>query len=188
MLPGLGEKSALKLVKNIQISKNQPLDQLLMSLNIRHVGRETATVLAEQFGSMVAILDADVDELSTVASIGPKIAASIQSWSENPMTQSLIKRLDTAGLRMTHEKQSDDSALLSGLEVVITGRLDSFTRLQAEIKIRELGGTLGRNVTGRTSLVVVGDNPGTKIEQAREREIDIVTEQEFLDLIGWTNQ
>ena len=67
-------------------------------------------------------------------------------------------------------------------------RLDSFTRLQAEIKIRELGGTLGRNVTGRTSLVVVGDNPGTKIEQAREREIDIVTEQEFLDLIGWTNQ
>ncbi|MQG21623.1 MAG: NAD-dependent DNA ligase LigA [SAR202 cluster bacterium] len=188
VLPGLGEKSAFKLVSNIQISKNHPLEQLLMSLNIRHVGRETATILAEQFGSMEAILDADIDQLSSVPSIGPKIAESIQKWSRDPVIQSLVKRLDVAGLRMTREKQSDDSALLSGLEVVITGRLDAFTRSEAEIKIRELGGVLGRNVTGRTSLVVVGDNPGTKIEQARERAIKVITEQEFLDLIRSPNQ
>ena len=188
VLPGLGEKSAFKLVSNIQISKNHPLEQLLMSLNIRHVGRETATILAEQFGSMEAILDADIDQLSSVPSIGPKIAESIQTWSRDPVIQSLVKRLDVAGLRMTREKQSNDSALLSGLEVVITGRLDAFTRSEAEIKIRELGGVLGRNVTGRTSLVVVGDNPGTKIEQARERAIKVITEQEFLDLIRSPNQ
>jgi DNA ligase (NAD+) len=187
-LSGLGEKSASKLVANIQASMNRPLDQLLMSLNVRYVGRETAAVLAEEFGSMEAILDADIDELSAVSSIGPKIAASIQSWSENPETRSLIKRLDTVGLRMTHEKEWDDSSFLSGVEVVITGRLDHFTRPQAEVKIRELGGTLGRNITGRTSLVVVGDNPGTKIKQAREREIKVITEQEFLGLLGETNR
>ncbi|MCL0042825.1 NAD-dependent DNA ligase LigA [Dehalococcoidia bacterium] len=187
-LPGLGEKSALKLVANIQTSKNHPLEQILMSLNIRHVGRETATVLVEQFGSMEAILDADADQLSSVPSIGPKIAESIQTWSRDPVTQSLVKRLHAAGLSMTREKKAADSSRFSGLEVVITGRLDAFTRSEAEIKIRELGGMLGRNVTGRTSLVVVGDNPGTKVEQARERAIKVITEQEFLDLIRSPNQ
>ncbi|MBI2861103.1 MAG: NAD-dependent DNA ligase LigA [Chloroflexi bacterium] len=182
-LERMGEKSAANIINAIEQSKGRPLARLIFSLGIRHVGSETAELLAEHFGSLDSLSRASQQELMTVPSIGPKIAESIAAFFQQPENLAIIEKLRQAGVR-TSEEREVKALPLAGAEFVITGALKAFTRPEAEARIKELGGTFKENVTRKTTYLVAGADPGgSKLNRARELGIRQITEDEFLELL-----
>jgi len=184
-LEKLADKSISNVLQAIEASKDRPLARVIFALGILHVGSEVAELLARHFKSMDRLARAGLEELQSIPTIGPKIAQSVYSFFRQPENLRLVEKLKRAGVRMEEAEEVKPAELpLAGMEIVITGRLNSYTRSQAEARIRELGGTVGSTVTRKTTYLVVGEDPGSKLDRARALGTKILTEEEFLKLIG----
>jgi DNA ligase (NAD+) len=182
-LEHMGEKSVANLLKAIENSKDRPLARLIFALGIRHIGSETAEILAKRFRSIEALSKASRDELMSIEAIGPKIADSILAFFRQEENQKIIQGLKEAGVRMA-EAVKAEKLPLDGMEFVITGRLDACSRQEAEEKIKALGGTAKDNVTKKTNYLVVGADPGgTKLAKAQELGTKQIDEKKLLAIL-----
>jgi DNA ligase (NAD+) len=146
------------------------------------VGTKTGKVLAAEFGSLDALMNATAAELTAVSDVGEVTAASIADWFAQPQAQHMIQRLREAGVNFTGKRIISD-ARFAGMTFVLTGALTKFTRDEATEKIELLGGKASGSVSKKTTYVVVGENAGSKERKARELGIPILTEDEFLEMI-----
>ena len=182
----MGEKSVKKILESINASKTRPLSQLIFALGIPQVGSETARRLVTTFENLEDIAKASEESLLRIPDVGPKTAESIAAFFRQPSNSSIIDRLKEAHVNVRRLKgevvlQGGD-ARVAGKMFVITGKLASFTRGEAEARIRAMGGAVGSGVTKKTDYLVVGDDPGSKVDEAHSLGITILTEQEFLKM------
>jgi DNA ligase (NAD+) len=179
----MGEKSIDNMLEAIENSKKRPLPNLIFALGIRHVGEEIAGILANEFGSIDSLAAASKDEIDAIPAIGVKISDSIIAYLGNPKNKEIIRKLKAAGVTMSLENRETRNKTLFGVEFVITGKLESMSRPQAEEKIKQLGGAAKSDVTKKTNFLVVGADPGSKLDRAREMGIKIISESELLELL-----
>ncbi len=184
-LEKLADKSVDNLLAAIEASKRQPLGRLIYGLGIRHVGGETARVLADEFVDLDDFGEASPERLMAIDGIGPKIADSIIAFFAQDENRQIIRKLKLAGVWPTSEAKPETAGLpLAGTEFVITGKLVNFSRQEAEERVRALGGSAKGSVTGKTTHLVVGEDPGgSKIARARELATRQITEEEFRALL-----
>ena len=182
-LDRMGEVLASKLVANIEDSKSRPLDRVIFGLGILHVGSEIATLLAQTYGSLQNLSEASLDHLLAIDGIGPKIAQSIKDYFNVESNKSLIYELEKLGLNMNSEVKSISSNVFTGLTFVITGTLHNLTRKDTEELIKTNGGKVTNSVTSKTSYLITGDSPGSKLTKAQEIGTTVLTESEFLALM-----
>ena len=182
----MGEKLAAKIMGNIQASKERPLPRLLFALGILHVGAEVAELLAQRYSSLAEMAQASQEDLTEISGIGPKIAESVAAYFQVSHNQQVIKRLEGAGVKLSHEIQISDPEDLPyhDLTFVVTGTLSSLTRREAESRIKDLGGGITSSVTRKTAYLVVGESPGSKLETARRLGTTVLDEAAFLDLLA----
>jgi DNA ligase (NAD+) len=185
-LERMADKSASNVLSSIERSKDRPLARVIFALGILHVGDQYAELLAEQFQSIYQLSKASQEKLSTLPSIGPKIAESIVAFFRQKGNRRIIEKLKKAKVKLETEKVKEakpEELPLSGLEFVLTGKLEFFSRSEAEAKIKALGGKAGSDVTRKTSYVVVGADPGSKLAKAKKLGIKTLSEAEFLELL-----
>ena len=182
-LERMGEKSADNIIKAINNSKQRSLARLIFALGIRHIGEEMAEILAGGFHSIDKLANASRDDLMLIPAIGPKIADSVIAFFRLPENKDFIERLRNAGVRLEEKAAGIKELPLAGQEFVITGTLKSSTRSEVEEKIRALGGLTGSSVTKKTTYLVVGADPGSKLDRARELGTRQLTEEDFLKLL-----
>ncbi len=182
-LERMADKSVSNILNSIERSKNRPLSRVIFALGITHIGEETAELLAEHFTSIDELARASREKLLEIPSIGPKIADSILAFFRQEENRRIIRKLREAGVKLEAEKVEAKELPLAGLEFVITGRLQAFTRQEAEARIKALGGKAGSDVTRKTNYLVVGEDPGSKLVRAQALGIKTLTEAEFLELI-----
>jgi DNA ligase (NAD+) len=183
-LERMGEKSASNVLKAIEESKKRPLSRVIFALGIRHVGSETAEILVKHFGSIDKLAQATEEELMAAPTIGPTIAESIVAFFRQNSNRKVIDKLRQACVRMREEAAKPRELPLSGKEFVVTGKLESFSRTEAEAKIKELGGSVSSSVTKKTTHLVVGADPGSKLDRARQLGTKILDEKQFLEMLG----
>jgi DNA ligase (NAD+) len=178
-LEGFAERSAAQLVEAIEQSKRQPLSRLLFGLGIRHVGATAAELLARQFGSLDALMHASESEIAAVHGIGDVIARSVVAWFADPSARALVDRLRVMGLTLTEPRTPARGGALRGCTVVITGTLPTLSRPQAIQLVEQHGGRVIDSVSKKTSFVVAGESPGSKLEKARALGVPVIDEQEL---------
>ncbi|MGB2634344.1 MAG: NAD-dependent DNA ligase LigA [Candidatus Acidiferrum sp.] len=183
-LERMGEKSAQNLVDEIEASKKNPLSRLIYALGIQFVGERTGQLLAEHFSSLDDLAAANTEELENVSEVGPKVAASITDFFAEAANRNVIKKLSKAGVRPTAEKREMKSQKLAGKSFVFTGGLANRSREEAGELVQQHGGKLGGSVSKKTDYVVVGTDPGSKYDKAKELGVAILTEGAFEKLIG----
>jgi len=181
-LEGFGDKKVSQLLAGIEGSKSQPLERLLVALNIRMVGGTVARVLARHFGSLAALRTADSDTIAAVNGVGPIRAAAVRAFLDNPRNAALLDELAGLGVR-TDTEAAQRSDLLDGWTVVLTGGLTGFTRDEAKQAIEDRGGKVTGNVSKKTSVVVVGVDPGSKAAKALDLGVPTVDEDGFVALL-----
>ena len=177
-----GSKAAQKLIDAIEASKQQDVSRLIYALGIRQVGVKTGKVLASTFGSMDALAEASLEELTAVPDVGEITASSIFDWFRQEQSKHIIQRLRDAGVNFSATRVVSDRRF-AGMTFVLTGALSKFTREEATEKIELLGGKASGSVSKKTTYVVVGENAGSKERKARELGIPILSEDEFLNMI-----
>ncbi len=181
-LDRMGAQSVSNLLAAIEASKARPLDRFLFSLGIRYVGERTARDLARAFGTLDLFRHADYDRLLQVPDIGPRTASEIEEWLENPGNQALIDALLAAGVSPVEaERPSGD--LFAGQTIVFTGKLERFTREDAEALVARQGGTAAGSVSKSTALVVAGPGAGSKLVKAEQLGVKVISEDEFLAML-----
>jgi DNA ligase (NAD+) len=178
-----GPKSAANLIAAIDRSRQQPWARVLYGLGIRHVGVGTATLLASHFPSASALSQASAAELCALPGVGVEIAQAVHSWFADAENQALLARLAQAGLQL-HQEVAPPGGVLAGKIVVLTGTLPHLTRAQAKALIERAGGKVATSVTTRTNYVVVGSEPGAKLEKAVALGIPLLSEAELVALVG----
>jgi DNA ligase (NAD+) len=176
----LADKSADNLLRALEASKNRPLDRLLVGLSIRHLGTKGAETLAAAFRSIDALASADAEEISSRAGVGPVVAASVADFFAQSHNQDLIRRLREAGVRLEVDGDDGQALPFDGQEFVLTGRLSSMTRGQAEAALKRLGARIGSAVTRKTSVLVAGEDAGSKLAKAQKLKVPVWTEEELL--------
>jgi len=184
VLERFGEKSAQNIVRSIAQSKDVSLERFIIALGIPQVGEETARDLAAHFGTLEKLSKATTEELEAIPDVGPIVSKSIYHYFRNTVEQKLIARLLDAGVHIAQGKQRASGGALEGKTFVFTGEMEGLSRDEAKERVRAQGGSASESVSKKTFAVVVGDNPGSKADRARELGITILTEQEFLRLIG----
>ncbi len=182
-LEKMGEKSVDNILSAIEKSKDRPLARVIFALGIRHVGAEMAQILAGRFNSLDKLAQASPEELMSIPAVGPRIADSVITFFRQEGNRNIIKRLRAAGVRLEEEGAKPAAQPLAGMEFVLTGRLEFLSREEAEERIKALGGAAKDNVTRKTSYVVVGAEPGSKLARAQSLGIEQLTEAEFLRLL-----
>ena len=185
-LERMADKSASNVLGSIEKSKDRPLARLIFALGIAHVGDQYADLLADHFHSIDDLAEATQEDLSVIPSVGPKIAEGVVVFFRQERNRQIIEKLRKAGVRLEREKIKEANLAelpLAGLEFVLTGKLESFSRSEAEAKIKALGGKAGSDVTKKTSYVVVGSDPGSKLAKAQKLETKTLNEAQFLDLL-----
>jgi len=180
-LERMGTKSAANLLKEIEASRSLEFWRLLFGLGIRHVGERTAQILAKHFRSIERLEKASQEELEQVHEVGPKLAESIFKFLKQPENRELIKRLRDARLPMKSETVEDEQPeqIFAGKTFVLTGTLDGMTRDEATALIEQRGGRVSSSVSKKTSFVLAGRDPGSKLEKARDLGVQILDEQAF---------
>jgi DNA ligase (NAD+) len=181
-LDRFAEKSARSLIEEIELSRKSGLARVLMGLGIRFVGERTAVLLAEEFGSIEALMQATAEELEQVEEVGPRISQAILEFFAQSANLVLIETLRKAGVEMTAEKRQR-STQLAGLTFVLTGTLPTLTRDEAKAKIELAGGKTAGSVSKKTSYVVSGDEAGSKLHKARTLNIPVLDEAGLLALL-----
>ncbi len=179
----MGAKSAEKLVRNIEASKQRPLPRVLTALGIRFVGERTAQLLADHFGSLDAIANASEEELQQAEEVGPKVARSIVDFFREPRNRELVDRLRTAGLRFGHEVKKKEAGRLAGKTFVLTGTLAGMTREDAKARIEAAGGKVSGSVSKATTYVVAGEKAGSKLDKAQALGVPVIDEAALLKLL-----
>lgn len=182
-LEGFGDKKVQLLLDGVEASRRQPFERLLIGLNIRHVGGTTARVLARHFGDLAALRAASVEQIAAVEGIGDIIAEAAVAFFRNERNAALVDDLVALGVRTDTDRAAVDRTL-EGWTVVLTGGLDGFTRDEAKRAVVDRGGKVTTSVSKKTSVVVVGTDPGSKADTARELERPIVDEEGFVALLG----
>jgi DNA ligase (NAD+) len=183
-LERMAEKSAQNLLDEIEASKKNSLARLIYALGIRFVGERTGQLLAEQFSSLDEFAAAKEEQLVEVPEVGPKVAASIAEFFSEPANRQLIKKLFKAGVRPTAEKRVVKSQKFAGKSFVFTGGLSNRSREDAGELVKQHGGKISGSVSKKTDYVVVGTDPGSKYEKAKELGVTILNEGEFEKLVG----
>jgi DNA ligase (NAD+) len=180
-LEGFADKSAQNLLDRIEASKSTTFLRFLAALGINHVGWTMAGLLAEHFGGIDRLQDASVDDLRAVGGVGPIVAEKVHEYFQRPESRRLIQRLLDAGITIKPSERVEGR--LSGKTFILTGTLSSLTRGQAEDMIKSLGGAVGSSVTKKTDYVVVGADPGSKLEKAQRLKVPVLDEAAFLEMI-----
>jgi len=177
-LERMGEKSAENLLAGIESSKQRPLSRVLFALGIRHVGDETAELLAGHFGSIDAMRDASLEDLESVPTIGPKTAQSVYEYFQEESSRALVEKLRSAGVRLEGKTAAREGPLL-GSTFVVTGSLTRWSRNEIESLIKRHGGAVGSSVTKKTDYLVAGESPGSKLTKAQEYGTTVLDEDGF---------
>jgi DNA ligase (NAD+) len=185
-LEGFADRSATLLLESIAGSKTVSLDRFLMGLGIRQVGQHIAKVLAREFGSLEEIMSADRERFQQIREIGPEISESLVVYWSEPHNREVIAQLQESGVQVAPGMATGDrrKSPLAGKTFVFTGGLDHFTRDGAQQAVEAAGARVSSSVSKKTSYLVVGQDPGSKLDQARTLGVTILTEQEFAALIG----
>jgi DNA ligase (NAD+) len=155
---------------------------LLFGLGIRHVGSHVAAVLTRRYATLDEIAAASEEELTAIPEVGPQIAASINTFFKQTENIRVINRLKEAGLNLKEEREAVKQTL-AGQTFVLTGGMEALTREEAKEAIEKLGGRVSSSVSAKTGYVVAGENPGSKLEKARELGVAIINEQELLAML-----
>ncbi len=182
---GWGEVSVGNLTAAIQSAKDRPLARLLTALGIPHVGGTVARSLSRHFGSLPKLMDASEDDIVAIDGIGPEIARSIREWATDSDNVALVARLGAAGVRLEdpESEAGGTSDLLRGVTVVVTGTLEGFSRDGAKAAVEERGGKVTGSVSKKTSAVVAGANPGSKLQKAETLGVPVLDEAAFARLL-----
>ena len=185
-LPGFKDKAIANVLTQVEASKDRPIWRLLVGLNIRHVGSHVAQVLARAFGTIDALAAASEDEIDAVPEIGPEIAATVAEWFAEDENRALIEKLRAAGVRMADEGVATEEGLqpLEGLSIVLTGGLETMSREEATERAQIAGARVSSGVSKKTSFVVAGENPGTKLAKAEALGVEVIDEPEFIRRLG----
>jgi len=181
-LPGIGEKSARKLLDAILESKSAPLEDVICALGIRGVGQARAAVLARSYPSLAHLGDATEADLAKLEGMGAETAANIARFFRAPRTAAVVHKLGTLGIGKPAGPPADGGDL-AGKRFVFTGALGAFTRAEATARVKQLGGTVASSVSSRTDYVVAGARPGSKLDDARRRGVRVLTEAEFAKML-----
>ena len=172
-----------KLLKQIENSKHAGLERVLMGLGIRFVGERTAEAIAQEFGSMDAIMNASAEELERVEEVGPRISQAITDFFARSANRELIAHLKAAGVKMTAEKKQRTTQL-AGLTLVLTGTLPNLSREEAKAKIEAAGGKVAGSVSKKTNYVIAGEEAGSKLDKARELNVPVLDEAGLMKLLN----
>ena len=180
----MGEKRAQNLVDAIEQSKSQPLPRLIFGLGISGVGSEIAETLSREFRNLSNVIQAEEENLTEIAGIGPILAKSIREWASNDANIRLAQRLQDLGLHV--EDDSPEPAAdhpVKGLNFVITGKLDSFSRTEAANAVKALGAKATGSVSKKTDYLVAGADAGSKLERAIRLEVQVLNEDQFKEIL-----
>ncbi|MHC4187040.1 MAG: NAD-dependent DNA ligase LigA [Planctomycetota bacterium] len=181
-LERMGSKSAANVIDAIEKSKTRPLWRLITALGINLIGAQSAQILADHFGSLEVLMKADLQQLETIDQIGPKMAESVYKYFRDEKNLAVINSLLAAGVKPTHEAASRTDKL-SGKTFVVTGTLKNFSRQQAETTVKNAGGKTSSSVSKKTDFLLAGENPGTKLQKARELGVTIIDEKQFMEML-----
>jgi DNA ligase (NAD+) len=189
-LEGLGELSAANLRAGVEASKTRPLWRLINALGIRHVGERTARLLADRFGSIDALTNASLEEINAVGGVGEVLATSVFDFFHEERNRAIIEKLRQAGVKMSDGGglATNGTAHLTGKSFVLTGRLNTMTRPQAEERLRRAGATVASSVSKKTSYVVAGEEAGSKADRARELKVPIIDEEALVALLDGSGE
>jgi DNA ligase (NAD+) len=187
-LERMGKLSTKNLLDGIEASKGRGLARVLTGLGIRHVGETVAELLAQEFGSMDALVEASAERLARVGGIGPERAQSIVDYLRSTSGQKVIKDLQSAGVKLTEAPRPKPAAKggagLTGKTLVVTGTLEKYSRQEIEDLIKQLGGKATGSVSKKTAYVIAGENAGSKLDKAHELGVPVLSEADFEKLIG----
>ena len=182
-LDAVKEKSASNMFNSIQESKSRPFSRFVTALSIRHVGKETADLLVNEYPTIEALSSATIEDLADIEGIGDKIACSIYEYFNNPRNLKMLEEFKELGFVFENNIQNKTDELM-GKTFVLTGTLSSMTRDEAGDKIKVRGGKTSSSVSKNTSYVIAGANPGSKLDKAEKLGVIILSEEDFLKLIG----
>ena len=177
---------ATALLAGIEKSRQRELRRLLFALGIRHVGDRAAALLARHFGNLDRLAEASVEEIDDIYEIGPTVAQSVHDWFHTPSNQQLLARLKEAGVWPQEEAHAERSDTFAGKQFVLTGTLETMTRDEAKAAIEARGGRVTSSVSKKTTYVVAGRDPGSKLDKAKELGVETRDEQGFRDLLAGT--
>jgi DNA ligase (NAD+) len=181
-LEGFGEVSAVNLLESIAASKEQPLSRLLFALGIRHVGSHAAGLIARTYGTMDALLDAGREQIAAIHGIGDTTAEALAAFLDEPRNRALLRRLADAGVNMEEPIERAETQPFAGLTFVVTGTLPVLSRKDAKAFIEQRGGRVTGSVSGNTDYIVVGEDPGSKLDRARELGVTELDESGLREL------
>jgi DNA ligase (NAD+) len=183
-LERMADKSASNLLEEIENSKKAELARVIFALGIRFVGERTGQFLAEHFGSLDKLAKATEEELCEVEEVGPRVAESILHFFREPRNLKVLEKLRQAGLQFEQKKVRKAEGKLAGKQFVLTGTLPNYSRDEATRLIEEAGGRVISSVSKKTDYVVVGADPGSKLDKARSLGVKTIDEAELLKLLG----
>ena len=184
-LERMAEKSAANVMGAIEASKGRPLSRVIFALGILHVGSEMAETLAGHYRNLWRMSRATEAELVEIPGVGPKIAESVATYFQDDAHRQILRNLQSAGVRLVDDSPREPTERpFAGLQFVVTGRLESLTRSQAEARIKELGGSVSSSVSRKTSFLVAGEEAGSKLTQANKLDTPVLTEADFLKKVG----
>jgi DNA ligase (NAD+) len=183
-LERMAEKSGQNLLDQIEASKGRELRRLLFGLGIRFVGERAAKLLARHFRSLDALAKASVEEIDALYEIGPTVAQSVHDWFAQEANRTLIARLEAAGVRTAEAEAAPESQAFQGMQFVLTGGLTTMTRDEVKAAIESRGGRVTSSVSKKTAVVVVGEDPGSKYDKAKELGVRCVNEKEFRGMLA----
>jgi DNA ligase (NAD+) len=184
-LDRMGDRSADRVLGSINARRRVPLSRFLQGLGIRNVGGHVAGVIAGHVRSLAALYDAGVDDLMKIHEVGPGVAESVHAWFHDRKNRALIDEMLEAGLAVEDERGARaDGSPASGKTFVVTGTLSRFSRQEAEEAVKKRGGRAAGSVSKKTDYVVAGESPGSKLDKARELGVRVLSEEEFITLIG----
>ncbi len=182
-LERMGEKSADNLIKGIEESKKRPFDKVIFGLGIRHVGKGAATILANEFKTIDALMAADIPALEAIHDIGPIVGKTVVEYFLSPEARAVIDQLRTAGVNF-EQAETGGSNEFEGLTFVLTGSMETMTRDEAGDKIKARGGKVSGSVSKKTSYLVAGESAGSKLAKAESLGVTILNEEQLTALLG----
>ncbi len=189
-LEGFADKKATNIINAIEASKQRPLSRLLFALGIRYVGEKAAQTVAQSFETMEKLLAASEGQITALSGIGPKIGHSLYLWLQQPRNREVIEKLQAAGVRMENDRSAATTATgpLAGQTFLLTGRLTSMTRPQAEEALQRLGGTIASGVSKSLNHLIVGEEAGSKLARAQQLGVPIRDEAWLVALLAQHKQ
>jgi len=192
-LERMGEKSVQNLLTAIEASKENSLERLLFGLGIRHVGAKAAKILAQTYEHIDRLMEAKEEELQAITDIGEKMANSIVTYFQAPEVKELIDELNSLGVNVTYKGErpqniADIQSPVAGKTIVLTGKLAHLSRNEAKEKLEQLGATVTGSVSKKTDIVIAGADAGSKLEKAQSLDIEIWSEEQFLEILNENEQ